>query len=109
MVLLIVLVVCVVILSPDVFGLFVAIHVYVEATLLVNGIITVPPLQIVAVFALVIAGIGLTVTVAVIAVPLQPLAEGVIVYTAVPATVLVAFKVCEMVAPEPAEAPLTFV
>ena len=66
-------------LSPVVFGLFAAIHVNVEGTLLVSGIFTVPPLQIVAVPALVIEGIWLTVMVAVIAAPLQLPVLGVIV------------------------------
>ena len=78
-VLFIVLVVCVVILSPEVFGLFVAIQVKVEPTFAVKGIFTVPPLQIVAVPALVITGTGFTVTVAVIGEPEQELAVGVIV------------------------------
>ena len=53
---------CSVVLSPVVLALSVAIHVYVEATLLVNGMLTVPPLHIVAELALVIAGVGFTVT-----------------------------------------------
>ena len=53
---------CDMILSPVVFGLSFAIHENVEAILLVSGILTVPPLQIVAVVALVIVGVGLTVT-----------------------------------------------
>jgi len=61
-VLLKVLVLCSVVLSPVVLALSVAIHVYVEATLLVNGMFTVPPLHIVAELALVIAGVGFTVT-----------------------------------------------
>lgn len=52
---------------------------------------------------------GLTVTVAVIGVPGQPPTEGVIVYTAVPALVLVAVSVCAMTVPELAEAPDTLV
>lgn len=54
-------------------------------------------------------GIGRTVTVTVTGVPAQPPAVGVTVKTAVPFTLLVAFKVCAMTVPEPAEAPLTFV
>jgi hypothetical protein len=61
-VLLITLVVCVVVLSPVVFGLSVAIQVYPETTLLVSVKFTAPPLQMVALFTLVIAGVGLTVT-----------------------------------------------
>ena len=57
----------------------------------------------------VIVGAGFTVTVAVIGVPAHPPAVGVIVYTAVPADVEVALRACEMVEPEEAEAPLTFV
>ena len=53
-------------------------------------------------------GIGFTVTVTIIGVPLQ-VAVGVIVYTAVPGTFAVAVNVCAMVAPEPAEAPVTLV
>jgi hypothetical protein len=58
-------VVCVEVLSPVVLGLSVAIQVYVEATLLVNGMFTVLPLQIVAELALVMVGVGITVTVTV--------------------------------------------
>lgn len=43
-----------------------------DGQLLVNGIDTVPPLQIVAVFGLVIVGGGFTVTVTVCGVPTQP-------------------------------------
>ena len=53
---------CVVMLSPVVFTLFDAIQVKVDAKELVSGILTVPPLQIVAVVALVTAGRGFTVT-----------------------------------------------
>jgi hypothetical protein len=66
-----VLVLCAVVLSPVVFGLSVAIQVKVEPTLAVNGIFTVPPLQIVAEPALVIAGTGFTVTVAVCEAPVH--------------------------------------
>jgi hypothetical protein len=65
MVLLIVLEDCAVVLSPVVFPLFAAIHEYVELMLLVNGMFNVPPLQIVALFELVIVGTGFTVTVTV--------------------------------------------
>jgi hypothetical protein len=44
----------------------------VEAILLVNGMLTVPPLQIVAEEALVIVGAGLMVTVTVKLLPVQP-------------------------------------
>lgn len=70
-VLLSVLVFCDVVLSPVVFALSAAIHVNAEATFAVNGILTVPPLQIVAVLALVIAGVGFTVTNTVCGVPGQ--------------------------------------
>jgi hypothetical protein len=70
-VLLSVLVVCVVVLSPLVFGLSVAIHVNVEGTLLVKGMLAVCPLQMVAEEALVMLGVGLTVTLTVCAVPAQ--------------------------------------
>ena len=66
-----VLVDCNVVLSPVVFALFAAIHVKFDPTLAVNGMLTVPPLQIVAVPADVIAGVGFTVTVTVCAVPAQ--------------------------------------
>ena len=80
-VLLKVLVLCSVVLSPVVLALSVAIHVNVEATLLVNGMLTVPPLQIVAELALVIAGVGFTVTLTVCPAPTQlpPIEVGVTV------------------------------
>jgi len=57
---------CVVKLSPVVFTLSVAIHVKVEpATFVVRIMFTVFPVQMVAVFALVITGVGFTVTVTV--------------------------------------------
>jgi hypothetical protein len=71
MVLFIVLVACEAVLSPLVFTLSVVSHVNVEATLLVNAILNALPLQIVALDALVIAGVGFTVTVTVCAVPAQ--------------------------------------
>ena len=49
---------------------------------------------------------GLTVTVAMTAVPAHPPAVGVIVYVAVPAELPVADKVCAIEEPEPLEAPL---
>ena len=70
-VLLKVLVLCSVVLSPVVLALSVAIHVNVEDTLLVNGMLTVPPLHIVAELALVIAGVGFTVTLTVCPAPMQ--------------------------------------
>ena len=80
-VLLKVLVLCSVVLSPVVFALSVAIHVNVEATLLVNGMFTVSPLQIVALLVLVMAETGFTVKVIVCSAPMQlpPLEVGVTV------------------------------
>ena len=80
-VLLKVLVLCSVVLSPVVFALSVAIHVYVETTLLVNGMLIVSPLHIVAELTLVIAGVGFTVTLTVCPAPIQlpPLEVGVTV------------------------------
>jgi len=57
-------VLCVVKLSPVVFTLLAAIQVKVEpTTFVVSGMFTIVPEQMVAVFALVIVGAGLTVTV----------------------------------------------
>ena len=56
-----------------------AIHVYPDATLLVNGIAMVPALHITPAFVLVITGVGLTVTVTVCVLPPQLFAEDVIV------------------------------
>ncbi len=72
-------VLCVVKLSPVVFILSVAIHVKVEGTLLVNGMLAVPPLQMVAAFVLVITGVGFTVIVTVCAIPGHPPEVGVTV------------------------------
>ena len=66
MVLLNVAVVCAVMLSPVVLLLLVASHVNVEGILVVKGILTNFPLQIVRVFTLVKEGNGFTVTVTVI-------------------------------------------
>lgn len=90
-----------VVLSPVVFGLFVAIQVYDEATLLVSGMLTVFPLQMVAVDALVIAGVGFTVTVTVCGVPAQPpaVAVGVTVYVTVCAAEVVFVITSVSVAP----------
>jgi hypothetical protein len=66
------------------------------------------PLQIVSAFgAATTSGNGLTVTITVIGVPLQPPALGVIVYVAVPATEPVAVNVSAIVAPLPISTPLT--
>ena len=54
---------CVLVLSPVVLALSVAIQLKVAAALLVNSMLTVPPLQMVAVVVLVIDGAGFTVTV----------------------------------------------
>ena len=56
---------CEVVLSPVVLALFAAIQVYEPARLLVKGILTVAPLQMVAEFALVIVTAGFTDTVTV--------------------------------------------
>lgn len=78
--------------------------------LLVRAIAVAPPEQMLEAAGVAVAeGIGLTVTLATIGVPAQPPAVGVIVYTAVPALVVVAVSVWAMVAPELAEAPVTFV
>ena len=58
-----VLLLCVVVLSPVVLGLFVAIHLKVADKFAVSGILTIPPLHIAALLALVIDGAGFTVTV----------------------------------------------
>ena len=64
------------------------------------------PEQIVcAVGVAVTVGVGFTVMVTVTGVPEQPFADGVIVYTAVPAAVPVAVSVCAIVDPEAAVAP----
>lgn len=82
----------------------------VPATLLVKTTAVAPPEQILCEEGVAVAdGSGLTVTVTVTGVPAQPPAVGVIVYTAVPFTLLVALSVCAMVAPEDAEAPVTLV
>jgi hypothetical protein len=52
-------------------------------------------------------GLGFTVMVTCMGVPGQPLAVGVMVYTAVPATAPVVVNVCAMVAPLPLLAPET--
>jgi hypothetical protein len=66
------------------------------------------PLQIVSAFgAATTSGNGLTVTITVIGVPLQPPALGVIVYVAVPATEPVAVNVSAIVVPVPVSTPLT--
>ena len=54
---------CAVVLSPVTFGLAVATQLKVEATDAVNGMLIVPPLQIVPVFVLVMVGMGFTVIV----------------------------------------------
>lgn len=71
MVLLNVAVDCVVKLSPVVLALLAAIQVNVETTLAVNGMLTVPPLHMVAALELVMAGVGFTVTVTICGAPAQ--------------------------------------
>ena len=72
-----------VVLSPPTLALLAAIHEYVEAILELNDKFNATPLHTVAVLALVIVGIGFTVTVTVCAVPgqLPVVAVGVTVYT----------------------------
>ena len=60
------------------------------------------PEQIVAVVAVVTTGLGLTVTVIVEAVPVQPLAVGVTIYCTVPAVVPAFVNVCAIDEPLPA-------
>ena len=60
------------VLSPLVFKLSAAYHVYVAAILLDNGIITLPPLQIVISLILSKLGPGFIVTVTVCGEPVQP-------------------------------------
>jgi hypothetical protein len=66
-----VLVACAVVLSPVVFALSDAIHENVDATFAVNAMLTALPEHTVAELALVIAGVGFTVTVTVCAGPAQ--------------------------------------
>ena len=58
---------------------------------------------------MVAVGKGFTVTVAIIGNPVQPLPEGVIVYTTVPGFAVVTVKACAIEAPVPAAAPETSV
>jgi hypothetical protein len=78
---LIVFVFCAVVLSPVVFALLAAIQLKLEATFDVSEIFNVFPLQMVAEFVLVIAGVGFTVILTVCDVPgqLPPLDVGVTV------------------------------
>jgi hypothetical protein len=62
---------CAVVLSPVVLALLAAIQLKLEATFAVNEIFSVFPLQMVAVFALVMDGVGSTVTLKVCDVPAQ--------------------------------------
>ena len=62
---------CAAVSSPDVFGLSIAYQKYVEAKLLVREILNTVPLQTEAADALVIEGAGFTITVEVIAFPIQ--------------------------------------
>ena len=65
------------ILSPVVFALFAAIQVKLEEIVAPKGMFTVLPLQIVALFELVIVGAGFTVTAIDCVAPMQPPAEDV--------------------------------
>ncbi len=67
------------------------------------------PKQMVVFPEIVAVGNGFTVTVAVIGNPVQPLPEGVMVYTTVPGVVEVTVNACAIVAPLPEVAPVTFV
>lgn len=64
--------ICALVLSPVVFRLSLATHKYVDVKVLVRGMLTVPPLQVVALVTLVIVGVGIIVTVTVCGVPVQP-------------------------------------
>jgi hypothetical protein len=75
-----VLLLCVDVLSPVVLGLSVAVHVYNEDISLAKPMLTVAPLHIVAVLALVIVGLGLTVFVMVVGEPAHPFNVGVTIY-----------------------------
>lgn len=80
----------------------------VPATLLLNVTDVAVPEQIVWVAGVAVTtGIGFTVMVTVTGVPVHPLADGVIEYTAVPAVVPVAVSVCAIDVPLPADAPDT--
>ena len=98
-VLLSVVLVCEVVLSPPTFEFAVAIQVYVEAIELVNGILTVLPLQTDAVFVLVITGKATAVKLIVAVLTQVYVFVAVNVYTVVPATVgvTVGVKVVELV------------
>ena len=79
----------------------------VPVTLLVSAMDVALPEQIVGAEGVAVAvGFGFTVIVTEIGVPVQPPAEGVMVYTTVPAVVPVAVSVCAIDVPEPAVAPL---
>lgn len=80
----------------------------VPLTVLLKFIGSILPAQMVGLLGLAdITGIGSTATVTVIGLPVQPLAVGVTVYTAVPWLLPVAVNVSAMVAPLPFVAPLT--
>lgn len=85
-------------------------HVNVLAAVAVNAILVVPPLQIAAVFAVVTAGVGFTVTVIVYGAPGHDgvaVDAGVTIYSTVPAVVLLGLdSVCAIVAPDPGVAPV---
>ena len=87
------------------------VHMKVLGVLAVSAILVVFPLQIAAVFAVVTTGEGFTVTVMVcVTRPGQPgvvVDVGVIIYCTVPAALLLGLvRVCAMIGPAPAEAPV---
>jgi hypothetical protein len=86
------------------------VQVNVLAAVAVNAILVAVPLQIAAVFAVVTAGVGLTVTVIVYGAPGHAVVAvdvGVTIYCTVPAVALLGLvSVCAMVLPDPALAPV---
>jgi hypothetical protein len=86
------------------------VHVNVLAAVAVSAMFVAEPLQIAAVFAVVTAGVGLTVTVIVYGAPGHAVLAvdiGVTIYWTVPAVALLGlFKVCAIVAPLPPLAPV---
>ena len=98
---------CAVVLSPVTFTLSVASQEKEDATLEVSAILTAFPLHTVAEEALVMAGVGFTVTVTVWAVPAHPFALGVTEYVAVPCEFPVVVKLWAIEDPLDAEPPVT--
>jgi uncharacterized membrane protein YczE len=76
------------------------------ATLLAKAIFVVAPLHIVSGLAVVTFGVGLTVTIKLVALPGQELAVGVTIYITVPAVVPAFVSACAIVAPLDADAPV---